>query len=164
MQDEFGFAKRDADVSYEKMRNMLRTELEDHFRPEFINRLDEIIVFRKLTHTDMISIVDLELNKLAQRMAEKKLTLEVNTEAKDFLVEHGTDEKFGARPLRRAIGNYLEDPLSEAMLRGEFEGKNKVAVSVKPPEGEDEKGELKLEGVFVETKEPEAIAAHTDET
>jgi len=164
VQDEFGFGKRDAEVSYDKMRSMLRTELEDHFRPEFINRLDEIIVFRKLTHTDMISIVDLELEKLAKRMAEKNIELEVVKEAKDFLVDHGTDEKFGARPLRRAIGNYLEDPLSEAMLRGEFEGKNKVVVSVKPPENEEDRGELKLEGVIVETKQPEAVGAHTDET
>jgi len=164
VQDDFGFAKRDADITYEKMRSMLRTELEDHFRPEFINRLDETIVFRKLTHTDMISIVDLELDKLAKRMAEKNINLEVVREAKDFLVEHGTDEKFGARPLRRAIGTYLEDPLSEAMLRGEFESKNKVVVSVKPAEGEESRGELKLEGVFVDTKRPEAVVAHTDET
>ena len=164
VQDEFGFAKRDTEVNYDKMCGMLRTELEDHFRPEFINRLDEIIVFRKLTHKDMISIVDLELDKLAKRMAEKNLGLEITSEAKDFLVEHGTDEKFGARPLRRAIGTYLEDPLSEAMLRGDFDGKNKVAVSFTPPKGEDERGELTLEAVLVETKQPEAIAAHTDET
>jgi len=164
VQDEFGFGKRDAEITYERMRSMLRTELEDHFRPEFINRLDEIIVFRKLTHEDMISIVDLELEKLAERMTEKGIELVVGKEAKDFLVEHGTDEKFGARPLRRAIGHYLEDPLSESMLRGEFEGKNRVVVSVKPPETEGEKGELMLTGEVVETSEPQAVAAHSEET
>jgi len=164
VQDEFGFGKRDANVSYDKMRGMLRTELEDHFRPEFINRLDEIIVFRKLTHEDMISIVDLELEKLANRMTEKGIELVVTKEAKDFLVDNGTDEKFGARPLRRAIGHYLEDPMSEAMLRGQFEGKNRVVVNVKPSEIEGERGELSLEGEFVETHEPEAVAAHSDDT
>ncbi|MGB2987503.1 MAG: ATP-dependent Clp protease ATP-binding subunit [Phycisphaerae bacterium] len=167
-QDEFGFGKRDEEVSYEKMKEMLKTELEDHFRPEFLNRLDEIIVFRKLTHKDMLGIVDLELEKLANRMRDKKIDLEVTREAKDFLIENGTDERFGARPLRRAIGQYLEDPLSEAMLRGEFTGKNKVVVSVKEPTPEGEKPSLLLEGMVTEStasNEPEAVGAgHTDET
>ncbi len=164
-QDEFGFGKRDEEVTYEKMKEMLKTELEEHFRPEFLNRLDEIIVFHKLTHTDMISIVDLELAKLATRMDEKGIELEVMQDAKDFLVEHGTDEKFGARPLRRAIGQFLEDTLSEALLRGEFKGKNKVKVTVQPAKSDDERPSLKLEGVVVETKEPEAVGAgHSEET
>ncbi len=164
VQDEFGFGKRSADVSYDKMKGVLRSELEDHFRPEFINRLDEIIVFRKLVHDDMISIIDLELAKLESRMGEKGLELEVRSDAKDFLVEHGTDEKFGARPLRRAIGQHLEDPLSEAMLRGEFDNKNKVVVTFKASEHEGERGQLALEGVFVETEKPEPVAAHSDDT
>ena len=167
-QDEFGFGKRDEEVSYEKMKEMLKTELDDHFRPEFLNRLDEVIVFRKLTHGDMVQIVDLELEKLAGRMRDKGVELEVTQEAKDFLIEHGTDEKFGARPLRRAIGHHLEDPLSESMLRGEFTGKNKVVVSVKEAASEDLEPSLLLEGVVVESKEtdePEAVGAgHTDET
>jgi ATP-dependent Clp protease ATP-binding subunit ClpC len=167
-QDEFGFGKRDEEVSYEKMKEMLKTELEDHFRPEFLNRLDEIIVFRKLTHEDMIQIVDLELEKLASRTRDKKIELEVTQEAKDFLIENGTDEKFGARPLRRAIEHHLEDPLSESMLRGEFAGKNKVVVTVKPRTSEDETPVLFLEGVVVQagpTDEPEAVGAgHTEET
>jgi ATP-dependent Clp protease ATP-binding subunit ClpC len=166
-QDEFGFGRRDEEVSYEKMKEMLKTELEDHFRPEFLNRLDEIIVFRKLNHGDMVKIVDLELEKLAKRMKEKKVELEVTQEAKDFLIEHGTDERFGARPLRRAIGQHLEDPLSEAMLRGDFAAKNKVVVSVRQPTPGGEKPSLLLAGVVVESKEaaePEALVAHTDET
>ncbi len=167
-QDEFGFGRRDEEVSYEKMKGMLKTELEEHFRPEFLNRLDEIIVFRKLTHDNMVSIVDLELEKLANRMRDKKVELEVTREAKDFLIEHGTDEKFGARPLRRAIEHHLEDPLSESMLRGEFTGKNKVVATVKQQVDEDEIPSLLLEGVFVditESDEPEAIGAgHTEET
>ncbi len=165
-QDEFGFGKRDEEVSYEKMKEMLNIELEDQFRPEFLNRLDEVIVFRKLTHDNMVAIVDLELAKLGKRMMEKGIELEVTQEGKDFLIEHGTDEKFGARPLRRAIEQHLEDTLSESMLRGEFIGKNKVMVSVKKPASEDEESALLLEGMVVETEgEPEVVtASHTDET
>ena len=149
------------------MKDMLKVELEDHFRPEFLNRLDEMIVFRKLTHDDLVQIVDLELDKLAKRMAGKGIELEVSTEAKDFLIEQGTDEKFGARPLRRAIEHHLEDPLSESMLRREFESKNKVIVTVNQPASDDEKVRLQLEGVTVETpgEQPEPlVAGHTEET
>ncbi len=165
-QDEFGFGKRDEEVSYDKMKEMLKIELEEHFRPEFLNRLDEMIVFRKLLHKDMINIIDLELAKLAKRLKNKGLELELTQDAKDFLIEHGTDEKFGARPLRRAIGHHLEDPMAELMLRGEFQGKNKVAVTVKPTESDDDTTSLSLEGVFVETAEDaEPVSAgHADET
>jgi ATP-dependent Clp protease ATP-binding subunit ClpC len=166
LQDEFGFTKRDVEITYEKMRDMLKSEMEDHFRPEFLNRIDEIIVFRKLTHEDLLGIVDLELAKLASRLKNQGYELEVPQETKDFLIEHGTDEKFGARPLRRAIEHYLEDSLSEAMLRGEFAGKNKVVATVKQPETEDDLAMLRLDGVLVETEEePEPVGAgNADET
>ena len=163
-QDEFGFGKRDENISYDKMKETLKTELEDHFRPEFLNRLDETIVFRKLNHEDMVLIVDLELKKLATRMREKGLELEVEQEAKDFLIENGTDEKFGARPLRRAIEHHLEDGLSEAMLRGEFVGKKKVRVSVQPAAGDGEKPSLKIEGAEGDAMQPEVVGAHADGT
>ena len=159
VQDEFGFQKRDADISYAKMCEMLKTELEDHFRPEFLNRLDEMVVFRKLGHDDLIQIVDLELKKLSKRLEEKGYDLDVDQAAKDFLIEHGTDEKFGARPLRRAIEQYLEDALSEAMLRGEYEGKNKIVVTTKPAASDDELPMLLLKGAFEKTDEPEAVGA-----
>jgi len=162
LQDDFGFGKRDSDVSYGKMTEMLKTELEGHFRPEFLNRLDEMVVFRKLTHDDMISIVDLELDKLAKRMAAKNMELEVTKEAKDYLIEHGTDEKFGARPLRRAIEHHLEDQISEAMLRGEFGEKKKIVVTVKPAKSDDEEPTLGLEAVDV--GEPEPVGAHAEGT
>ncbi len=127
-QSTFGFEKRDADTSYEKMVEMLKGELENHFRPEFLNRVDEMVVFRKLAHDDLVQIVDLELTKVSGRLADKGLALEVTEEAKDFLLEKGTDEKFGARPLRRSIEHHIEDPISENMLRGVFKGKNKLIV------------------------------------
>ena len=163
-QEEFGFQKKTEEISYQKMKELLKIELEGHFRPEFLNRLDEIIVFHKLHHENLIQIVDLELDKLALRVQERGLILEVRSDAKDFLIEHGTDEKFGARPLRRAIEHYLEDALSEAMLRGQFEGKNKVVVTVKETK-EDEDDSLLLEAETIEQDKPEPVGAgHGDET
>ncbi|UCE61685.1 MAG: ATP-dependent Clp protease ATP-binding subunit [Phycisphaerales bacterium] len=166
LQDDFGFQKRDDEISYEKMKEILKNEMEGHFRPEFLNRVDEMIVFRKLTHENMIDIVDLELAKLATRVAEKGMELIVKDDAKNFLIEMGTDEKFGARPLRRAIEHYLEDAMSEAMLRGEFAGKNAVEVTALPADEEEgEEGKLLLTGMVVETSEPEPVVASTgDET
>ena len=164
-QEEFGFQKRDENWTYDRMKETLKDELENTFRPEFINRIDEIVVFHKLTHTELVQIVDLELAKLASRMRQKDLDLEVTREAKDYLIEHGTDEKFGARPLRRAIEHHLEDALSEAMLRGDFDGKNKVIASIKPPATDDDLPMLLLEGIVVEEEEAEPVAAsHSDET
>jgi len=167
-QEEFGFQKRSENVTYEKMKEMLKTELEGYFRPEFLNRLDEMVVFRKLTHADLIQIVDLELGKLAKRLVDQGFEIEVKQEAKDFLIEKGTDEKFGARPLRRAIEHHLEDALSEGMLRGDYVGKNKLIVSVKQPASENDQPTLMLEGVHVEKEEsasePVAAGSHSEET
>ena len=127
----FGFEKRDETVSYEKMSETLRNELEDYFRPEFLNRIDDTLVFHKLTHDDLVRIVELEASKLAGRLREKGLELELTQGAKDYLIDKGTDEKFGARPLRRAIEQHVEVPLSEGLLRGEYEGKNRIVVSVR---------------------------------
>jgi len=154
----FGFQKRDEDVTYEKMKETLKGELEAHFRPEFLNRVDEVVVFHKLVHEDLTQIVDLEVAKLAKRLAEKGLKLDIGEEAKDFLIERGTDEKFGARPLRRAIEQYVEDALSESMLRGHFEGKNRVVVTVKQPENDDALPVLAFEGV-VDTDVGEPVGA-----
>jgi ATP-dependent Clp protease ATP-binding subunit ClpC len=146
-QGEFGFGKRDEEVSYQKMKTMLQGEVDRYFRPEFINRVDELVVFHKLTHEDLSRIVDLEFEKVAKRVRERGLDLVLNQVAKDFLIEHGTDEKFGARPLRRAIENKVEDPLSEAILRGEFEGKNRILVTIKQNEEGEER--LYFDGSFV---------------
>jgi len=135
-QTTFGFEKRDENVSYEKMRNMLKQELENHFRPEFLNRVDEVVVFHKLNHKDLTKIVELEMAKVQRRLRDHGLTLELGADAKDFLLEKGTDEKFGARPLRRAIEHLIEDPLSENILRGMYKGKNKLLASVSQEIGE----------------------------
>jgi len=159
-QDPFGFMKRDENVTYEKMKEMLISELERHFRPEFINRIDEVVVFHKLTHADMLQIVDLEIAKVAARLKQRDLGLELTPEAKEYLVELGTDEKFGARPLRRTISSRIEDPLSEDILRGKYSGKKIIRVSVA---GEGDQRHFVFEGVdeplAPEGKKPEPVTS-----
>jgi ATP-dependent Clp protease ATP-binding subunit ClpC len=128
---DFGFSKRDdAQATYDRMKAMLKMEMEKNFRPEFLNRVDDIIVFRSLMPEDLKHIIDIELDKVRKRMKEKGLALVLADEAKDFLIEKGTSLEFGARPLRRAIEHYLEDPLAEDLLRGTFTGKDTVTVRV----------------------------------
>ena len=105
------------------------------FKPEFLNRLTEIVIFRQLLKEHMGSIVDLELDKVSERLKERKLKLEVSQEAKDFLIEHGYDNKLGARPLRRAVERYLEDNLAEALLSGDI--RKTVPIKVLLHEDED---------------------------
>jgi ATP-dependent Clp protease ATP-binding subunit ClpC len=126
------------DSSYEKMKELLMKEIERFFRPEFIGRLDDVIVFRPLNKEHLTSIVELELNKVRVRLLEHDIKLELAQEAKDFLIDKGTSADFGARPLRRAIEQFVEDPLSEEILRGNFRGKQIVRVGVKM-EGEEKK-------------------------
>ncbi|OWY72509.1 NDP-hexose 4-ketoreductase [cyanobacterium TDX16] len=146
-QASFGFEKRDENMTYEKMKNTLKVELENHFRPEFLNRVDEVVVFHKLKHKDLTNIVELEIKKVQKRLIDHGLSMELNDEAKEFLLEKGTDEKFGARPLRRAIEQHLEDPLSESLLRGAYKGKNRIIVTLFQGDGEKK---LAFEGVVAD--------------
>ena len=130
----FGFEKRDPDSSYDGMKKTLLKEIERFFRPEFINRLDEIIVFRQLTKEDLVGIIEFELDKVRVRLKERDIQLELDQSAKEFLMDKGFNPDFGARPLRRAIEQYVEDALSEAILRGEFEGYNSVRIFKKDGE------------------------------
>ncbi len=130
-QSVFGFGKRDDDSSYGKMKERLEQEVERHFRPEFLNRVDEIIVFRHLIKDDLEKIIDIELAKVRERLLDRGITLTLSDESKAFIIENGTNLEYGARPLRRAIESYIEDPLSEELLKGEFKEKNTVTVEVK---------------------------------
>jgi len=144
----FGFAKRDEEASYEKMKDMLHKEVERYFRPEFLNRLDDIIVFRSLTREDLYTIVDYELRKIRERLAEEhQIEMELTAEAKEFLIEKGFSPDFGARPLRRAIEQHVEDPISEDVLRGNYKGKKKIMVTVKASEEDPEQKRLYFEAV-----------------
>ena len=130
-QSGFGFGKKCPEANYEKMQDMLKKEVERYFRPEFINRLDNLIVFRSLTRDDLYEIVDYELAKVRGRLAEQGLTLTVDKDAKEFLIDKGYDPEFGARPLRRALERHIEDVLSEEILKGAYKGASGVLVSVK---------------------------------
>ena len=139
-QSGFGFGKKSPEANYEKMKDVLQKEVEHHFRPEFLNRLDDTIVFKALTREDLQTIVDYELKKVFKRLTEHGLRLELTDQAKEFLIDKGYNPEFGARPLRRAIEHYIEDPLSEAVLAGKFKGKNLIKIDVQDEE------HLKLEG------------------
>jgi ATP-dependent Clp protease ATP-binding subunit ClpC len=132
----FGFSRKDAESTYEKMKETLKMEMEGTFRPEFLNRVDDIIVFRSLTKDDLKQIIDIELSKVSKRMKEKNLILVLTDEAKDLIIEKGSSLEFGARPLRRAIEHLLEDPLAEALLRGDFQGRETVTARVQEADGE----------------------------
>jgi ATP-dependent Clp protease ATP-binding subunit ClpC len=132
----FGFAKRDDVQDYEKMRKSLMGEVEKFFRPEFINRLDEIIVFRPLVKEDLNQIIEIELDKVRKRLVEKSMKLELDQAAKDFLIDKGYNPDFGARPLRRAISQSIEDPLAEALLSGDF-GPGDLIIVTRKPEAEN---------------------------
>ena len=102
----------------------------NYFKPEFINRVDDIIVFRKLDKTDLLSIVDIELGKLRERLLGRKLELHISDEVREYLIAKGYEPEFGARPLRRAVERYIEDPLAEELLRGTFDEAKGVKVEL----------------------------------
>jgi ATP-dependent Clp protease ATP-binding subunit ClpC len=131
---------RTAEVNYQDMKKRLLEQMSKVFRPEFLNRLDDTIVFRSLTKENLKQIVDMELAKVAKRLKEKQLKLVVTEEAKDFMIEKGSSLEMGARPLRRAVEQHLEDAMADSLLRGDFVGKDVITVIV--ADGED--GEKKL--------------------
>jgi ATP-dependent Clp protease ATP-binding subunit ClpC len=125
-----GFHDGDAQSSYEVMQAKVREEIERAFNPEFLNRLDETIVFHTLDREEIGQIVHILMKDIEARLAEEDLTLSLSTAAADLLVEKGYDARFGARPLRRAIQRYLEDPLSEKILLAEFTAGDEIVVDV----------------------------------
>ncbi len=127
----FGFQKPTDDASYESMKDRVKEQIEKFFRPEFLNRCDDIIVFRHLTDNDLGEVVELELKKVRLRLEDKGLRMILTDEAKQLLIKRGSNLDYGARPLRRAIEANVEDPLSEELLKGEFEGKEVVSIEVK---------------------------------
>ena len=102
------------------MREAVMQDLRDHFRPEFLNRLDEITIFDRLERSDVRRIVDVQLARFHKRLAEKGLRMEVTDDAKDFLANVGYDPAYGARPLKRSIQKHLENPLAQELLAGRY--------------------------------------------
>ena len=125
-----GFQRDDAASEYRDMRNRVMDEVKKVFNPEFLNRVDELVVFHRLTETQLLDIVDIHVAEVLQRGREMGIMFNLTPEAKQFLVKKGSDEQYGARPLRRAVQLYVEDPLSELMLRGEFQPGTELEIQV----------------------------------
>jgi len=125
----FGFQAPDDDASYESMKERVNERIEKVFRPEFLNRLDETIIFRHLTEEDLKKVIELEVSKVRERLGERGFKLVLTETAKEFIIGKSCKElDFGARPLRRAIEQRIEDPLSEDLLKGEFQGMDTIVV------------------------------------
>ena len=133
-----GFGMDDLEDNFEKTKSKIMDEAKRVFKPEFLNRINSIIVFHSLQRQHLRKIIDIEIRGITGRLEEKRMPLEIADAAKDFLIDQGFDEKFGARPLRRAVEQYLEDPLAEALLRGEIK------------EGEPVQADLSVDGKRIE--------------
>lgn len=156
-QSSLGFGAIDSaedGADYDTMKEKIMKESKGYFKPEFLNRLDDLCVFHMLEKKDLRVIVDLEIGKLASRLEEKGISLKLNNSARDFIIDKGYDAEYGARPMRRAVERHLEDPLSESLLRGEIKEGDLIKVSL--PKG-------KKELTFKTTKaDPESKAALTE--
>ena len=135
-----GFSVSDeTGISYEEMKDRIMGELKKVFRPEFLNRIDEVIVFHKLTKDEIKEIIELMVGRVRAQVAEHELQLDLSEDAKEFLAEVGFDPAMGARPLRRAIQRFVEDPLADEVLRhGEITPSTTVLIE-RDPDGDEER-------------------------
>lgn len=152
-----GFAVGDEEQDFENTKSKIMDEAKKTFKPEFLNRLTEIVIFRPLAKDSMRSIVDLELGKLSARLLEKKLKIRVSDEVKEFLIEKGYDKKLGARPLRRAVEKYLEDILAEELLSGNLRKSKPIQVLL------DEDNENQVKFVQDSGKDKVSIPSSADD-
>jgi ATP-dependent Clp protease ATP-binding subunit ClpC len=159
----FGFQKADSDGSYESMKARVMDQIERVFRPEFLNRLDDTIIFRHLEKEDLKRVIDFELFKVRERLMDRGYELTLTDSAKEFIIKQGASNMdYGARPLRRAIEQRVEDPLAEEILRGAFEGMNTIVVDAIKGEGE-KLTQLVFRGEKrTPVEEPEAIASGSE--
>jgi ATP-dependent Clp protease ATP-binding subunit ClpC len=125
-----GFHELTSDATYDQIKDSLMSELKKTLKPEFLNRIDEIIVFHPLTREDLSKIVELEVQKVRDRLTPKGYGLEITDKAKEFLIQKGYDPVYGARPLRRAIQRYIEDSVSEELLKGKMTSGQKLKVDL----------------------------------
>lgn len=137
-----GFQQDDENAKYDEMRGRVMDEAKKVFNPEFLNRVDEVVVFHRLTFEEMTTIVEFQVAEVVERANAKGVDLVLTDDAKEFIVQNGTDEQYGARPLRRAVQQFIEDPLSELLLKRTFEEGTRVEVRVA-----DEGGKLSFEPV-----------------
>jgi ATP-dependent Clp protease ATP-binding subunit ClpC len=120
-----------AESSYELMREKLKAEAKTTFKPEFLNRLDDVIVFHTLSKIDLTQILHLEIAKLSSRLEARNLRIQPDTSAIEFLIQKGYDPAYGARPMRRAVEQYIEDPLAEELIKGKIAPNETVTITVK---------------------------------
>ncbi|MGN6692965.1 MAG: AAA family ATPase, partial [Aquihabitans sp.] len=160
-----GFGKNDEAISYEKMKEKVNDALKQHFRPEFLNRIDDIIVFHELSKAEVTTIVDLLIKRTSIQLEAQGIGIELTDDAKSYLVEKGYDPTMGARPLRRAIQRFVEDPLSERLLYKQFRAGEIVIVDtgVDPDTGENGIVFRAVEG-FEPTVDPELAETATTGT
>jgi len=130
-QGAIGFKSHDDKVNYQGMKDRLLEEVKKTFKPEFLNRVDDTIVFKPLTKEDLYKIIEIEISEVEKRLQEQDIVLELSKEAKEFLIEKGFDKVFGARPLKRTIQRFLEDPLAEDIIAGKFKKGGFVRVTSK---------------------------------
>ena len=156
-----GFTKNDEAVSYERMKAKVNEALKDHFRPEFLNRIDETIVFHELTQPEIVRMVDLMIRRVRKQLEEQGMGLELTDSAKVHLAEKGYDPTLGARPLRRAIQRLIEDPLSEELLNKGFYAGHMIIADVAPDP--DNPGDNKIVFSSVEGFEPPVLEEATAE-
>jgi ATP-dependent Clp protease ATP-binding subunit ClpC len=145
-----GFAPTDEKLSYEQMKDRVTQELKHTFRPEFLNRIDEVIVFRELTRENVKAIVDLMMRRIKEQLQSQDVALQLTDAAKDLLAQEGYDPTLGARPLRRAIQRLVEDPLSEKILWKEFTAGQTIVVDVEADPGD----EARMKIVFLAQETP----------
>jgi ATP-dependent Clp protease ATP-binding subunit ClpB len=139
-------------LGWEKVEQRVRDELRNHFRPEFLNRVDDIIVFRQLSREDLIQIVDLQLERLERTLAQRHITLDVTPEAKSLIAAEGYDPVYGARPLKRVIQRLLQNPIALQLLEGNFHEGDTIRV--------ERKGNaLRFERIEGGVQEPEMVGA-----
>jgi ATP-dependent Clp protease ATP-binding subunit ClpC len=154
-----GFGKTDEAVTYERMKEKVTDALKQHFRPEFLNRIDEVIVFHELTREEVTQIVDLMIRRVADQLRSQGIGIELTLETKMFLADKGYDPTLGARPLRRAIQRMVEDPLSEKILYKEFRAGEIVIVDVEPdPDSTDGGKRIVFRAIEGFEPEPPALA------
>jgi ATP-dependent Clp protease ATP-binding subunit ClpC len=146
----FGFSTQESEIDYSKMQSKIMEEVKRLFNPEFLNRVDEMIVFHNLTKEHMEQIIDIVVKEMLNKVSDRQIEIELTKEAKTFIAEKGFDPVYGARPLKRVIQKYIEDPIAEEMLKGKFSDGSQIQVV---PNGKD------LE--FIETGRKPVIKSET---
>jgi ATP-dependent Clp protease ATP-binding subunit ClpC len=160
----FSVSEDETGVSYDDMKTRIMGELKKVFRPEFLNRIDDVIVFHKLQKAEIKQIIDLLLLRIRESMAERELQLDLTESARDLLVDKGWDPAMGARPLRRAIQRYIEDPLADFVLRSQLDPGATVMVDTLEDGREPEEGEEPIKLSIIEPKKvPAAVGAGSDD-